>query len=57
MGAIAVARAHAGSFPERQIVLLQSFADQAGIAIRNVRLFDEVQARTGELSQSVEELR
>jgi GAF domain-containing protein len=57
IGAITVARATAGTFPARQIALLQSFADQAVIAIRNVRLFDEVQARTGELSRSVEELR
>jgi len=57
IGAIAVARANAGSFPAQQIALLQAFADQAVIAIRNVRLFDEVQARTGELSRSVEELR
>jgi GAF domain-containing protein len=57
IGTIAVARANAGSFPERQIALLQAFADQAVIAIRNVRLFDEVQARTEELSESVGELR
>jgi GAF domain-containing protein len=57
IGTIAVARANTGAFPERQIALLRAFADQAVIAIRNVRLFDEVQARTGELSQSVEELR
>jgi len=54
IGAIAVARAQAGSFPERQIALLQAFADQAVIAIRNVRLFDEVQARTEELSEALE---
>ena len=47
IGAIAVARANAGSFPKRQIVLLQAFADQAVIAIENTRLFEEVQARTG----------
>ena len=46
IGTIAVARANTGSFPERQIALLQAFADQAVIAIRNVRLFDEVQARS-----------
>jgi signal transduction histidine kinase len=57
IGAIAVARANAGRFPDRQIALLQAFADQAVIAIRNVRLFDEVQARTRELSRSVGELR
>ena len=57
IGAIAVARANAGSFPKRQIVLLQAFADQAVIAIANVRLFDEVQARTRELAKSLEDLR
>ena len=36
---------------------VQTFADQAVIAIENARLFDEVQARTRELTQSVEELR
>jgi signal transduction histidine kinase len=55
IGAIAVARANAGAFPERQIALLQAFADQAVIAIRNVRLFDEVQARTVELSESLQQ--
>src|SRR5262249_16984017 len=40
-----------------QIALVQNFADQAVIAIENVRLFDEVQRRTRELSQSVDELR
>jgi len=55
IGAIAVARAHAGSFPERQIALLQAFADQAVIAIRNVRLFDEVQARSEDLTESLQQ--
>src|SRR5205085_10083495 len=55
IGAIAVGRANAGSFPERQIALLKAFADQAVIAIRNVRLFDEVQARTEELSESLQQ--
>jgi two-component system, NtrC family, sensor kinase len=55
IGAIAVARAKTGSFPKRQIALLQAFADQAVIAIQNVRLFDEVQARTRELSESLEQ--
>ena len=55
IGAIAVARDNAGSFPERQIALLQAFADQAVIAIRNVRLFDEVRQRTDDLTESLEQ--
>jgi signal transduction histidine kinase len=55
IGAIAVARANAGPFPKRQIVLLQAFADQAVIAIGNVGLFDEVQTRTRELSESLQQ--
>ena len=43
-------------FTDKQIELVTTFADQAVIAIENVRLFDEVQARTRELAQSVEEL-
>ena len=46
-----------GPFTDKQIELVTTFADQAVIAIENVRLFDEVQARTRELTQSVEELR
>jgi hypothetical protein len=44
-------------FSSQQIDLATTFADQAVIAIENVRLFDEVQTRTRELSQSVGELR
>jgi signal transduction histidine kinase len=57
IGAIALQRTDVRPFTNKQIELAQTFADQAVIAIENVRLFDEVQARTGELSQSVEELR
>jgi GAF domain-containing protein len=54
--AISVARAEPVPFSDRQIQLLTTFADQAVIAIENVRLFDEVQARTRELAHSVEGL-
>ena len=57
IGAISVIRLASGPLSAKQIGLLRTFADQAVIAIENVRLFDEVQARTRELSQSVEELR
>ena len=43
IGAISVGRAQPGAFPERQVQLLQTFADQAVIAIENVRLFRETQ--------------
>jgi GAF domain-containing protein len=57
IGAIVLRRTEVRPFSEKQISLLQTFADQAVIAIGNVRLFDEVQARTRELSQSLDELR
>src|SRR5262249_43817445 len=54
---IALARTMVRPFTDKQIELATTFADQAVIAIENVRLFDELQTRTRELSQSVEELR
>ena len=57
VGVILVAKKVPQPFTAKQIELLITFADQALIAIENVRLFDEVQARTRELTQSVEELR
>ena len=54
IGAIVLLRAAVGYFPLRQVELLQTFADQAVIAINNVRLFDEVQARARDLRESLE---
>ena len=56
LGAIAVARREAGGFTDDEIALLQTFADQAVIAIENARLLSELQARTQELTRSVEQL-
>jgi signal transduction histidine kinase len=57
IGLISVTRKEPGTFAEHHVQLLRTFADQAVIAIENVRLFDELQARTRELSLSLEELR
>jgi GAF domain-containing protein len=54
IGAIVLRRAEVQPFSDKQITLLQTFADQAVIAIGNVRLFDEVQERTKELSESLQ---
>jgi GAF domain-containing protein/anti-sigma regulatory factor (Ser/Thr protein kinase) len=55
IGAIVIARPEAGPFSAGHIELLKTFADQAVIAIENARLFEEVQARTRELSDSLEQ--
>ncbi len=57
IGAFALARSEPIPFSEREVALVTTFADQAVIAIENARLFEEVQARTRELSQSLDDLR
>src|SRR5262249_38350058 len=55
IGVLTLTRSEVRPFTDKQIELVTTFADQAVIAIENVRLFDEVQARTRELSESLEQ--
>jgi len=57
IGVIHIRRKEVRPFTDKQITLLKTFADQAAIAIENVRLFKELQERTRELARSVRELR
>jgi len=56
IGTIGVGRVEPGRFPQSQIDLLQTFADQAVIALENARLFKELQSRTEQLTRSVDQL-
>jgi signal transduction histidine kinase len=56
IGAILIRRAEVEPFSDKQVQLLETFAAQAVIAIENVRLFQELEARTRELARSVEQL-
>ena len=55
IGAISVGKAVPGAFPDSQVELLQTFADQAVIAIENVRLFSELQASNRDLTRALDQ--
>ena len=57
IGVLSLARSEVRPFTDKQIELATTFADQAAIAIENVRLFESVESRTRELAKSLEELR
>jgi GAF domain-containing protein len=55
LGTIGVSRREPGAFKEEELALLQTFADQAVIAIENVRLFKELETRNRELTEALEQ--
>src|SRR5262245_34186913 len=56
-GVIGLVKTEVEPFTDKQIALVETFADQAAIAIENVRLFESVEARTRELAASLQNLR
>jgi signal transduction histidine kinase len=54
IGVLSIARREAGPFAQRQKDIIRSFAEQAAIAIRNLRLFKDLEARTAELNEALE---
>src|SRR5215813_109452 len=57
LGVIFIFREEVRPFSESEIALMETFADQAAIAIENARLLNELQDRTAQLTRSVQELR
>ena len=55
IGAISITRKEPGAFADKDKELLRTFADQAVIAVQNVKLFEEVQARTSDLQESLQQ--